>query len=106
MSPRSDQCSLFDLPLDHTAKESASIRTQMLRVVQVMSVGHWTTLAGLAQNLRRLYPGQRFPECSLSARLRDMRRSGWVVERRHVRNGLYEYRALRQPIGSEEDARD
>lgn len=84
------------------AEESASVstadrpstRTQLQRVVAEMKSGQWTTLAALAHHLRRRHPGTHFPEASLSARLRDMRRCGWSVERRPLRNGLFEYRAF------------
>lgn len=60
------------------------VREFMLRI----SPG-WTTLADLGRILGA-------PEASLSARLRDLRRLGYVVERRRVAPGAgtYEYRAL------------
>jgi len=55
-----------------------------------MSDGLWHTLAEMSSRLG-------FPEASVSARLRDLRKDkfgGRVVERRYVLNGLWEYRLL------------
>ena len=50
--------------------------------------GEWVTLTGLSHALG-------FPEASVSARLRDMRKAefgGYDVERKYIRRGLHWYR--------------
>lgn len=73
------------------SKDRARLARQYADVVAAMSDGLWHTLAYIAS-------AANAPEASASARLRDMRRDGWVVHRRRVEggNGLNEYRATRQ----------
>ena len=60
-----------------------TVRTFMLR-----NIGDWYTLAELHGELG-------FPEASISARLRDLRKAAFgsfIVERRRRRQGTWEYR--------------
>lgn len=60
----------------------------LLRVAEVMMDGRWHTLSELASEANA-------SEASVSARLRDLRKPKYGkrdIERRHVRNGLHEYR--------------
>lgn len=65
---------------------------QSLRVQSLMADGAWRTLAEIST-----LTGD--PEASVSARLRDLRRAGWTVDRRRVgdpKAGLWQYRASRE----------
>ncbi len=66
------------------------LAAQYLKVEAVMADSEWWTLSDLAD-----YTGH--PEASVSARLREMRRKGWTVDRRRHRpgSGTWEYRAWR-----------
>ena len=48
----------------------------------------WFTLHALAKAVGA-------PEASVSARLRDLRRDGYIVEREYVRRGLHRYRVTK-----------
>lgn len=56
--------------------------------------GRWRSVQTLTSELRVAYPHVGFPENSVSAQLRNLRKEHFRVERRHVRNGLHEYRLL------------
>ena len=45
--------------------------------------------------LRELSDELDIPEASLSARLRDLRKNGYIVERQYVRRGLHRYRVTK-----------
>ena len=68
---------------------------QLDRVFSVLSTGHWYTLDELSN-------ATRAPQASVSARLRDLRKTihgGWIIEARRRGNksrGLFEYRCLGQ----------
>lgn len=73
----------FDPERDHDR-----LARQLAAVRQVMSDHEWHTLFGLA-----LITG--YPEASISARLRDLRKARHgsnTVERHYVGSGLWEYR--------------
>lgn len=68
------------------------LQAQLYQVKNLMLDGNWRTLAEIAK-------ATDYPEPSVSARLRDLRKEkfgGYIVERRHKDNapkrGLYEYR--------------
>jgi len=66
-------------------KQLDAVRTAMLRSPE------WWTLAALAGTTR-------YPEASVSARLRDLRKpkfGGYTVERKYVERGLWAYRVTR-----------
>jgi hypothetical protein len=63
---------------------------QLGRVRALMLDGKWRTLAEIAE-------ATGYPEASISARLRDLRKprfGGFQVERRYLRRGLHEYRVV------------
>jgi hypothetical protein len=69
---------------------------QQVRVFDATSPGGWLTL-GEIQGFVWLQTGHRDPEASISARLRDLRKAGCVVERRRrgdPKAGVHEYRVL------------
>ncbi len=61
--------------------------SQLDRVEALMADGAWRSLSGIRE---RCGGG----EASISARLRDLRKLGKTVERRHVKGGLWEYRVV------------
>lgn len=69
------------------------LRTQLERVEALMADARWRTLGEIAGAIGS------GSEAGVSARLRDMRRRGWVVNRQRrgdPRNGLHEYQALKR----------
>ena len=69
-------------------RDNIRLGEQCNRVFGLMMDGEWRTLGDIA----RLCSA---PTPSVSAQLRHLRKprfGGWNVERRHVGNGLYEYR--------------
>jgi hypothetical protein len=79
------------------------LTSQLQSVEAVMADGYWRTLPNISTELRRRYPGSRYAETSISARLRDMRRRGWQVEHERIRprSGLYQYRARKLEVARE-----
>lgn len=78
----------FDGETFDQALDGPRLNAQLKRVRAVMLDGQWRSLRDI-----REHTGD--PEASISARLRDMRKSkfgGYVVERRRVSGGLFEYR--------------
>lgn len=70
--------------------DRARLNRQQMAVFDVMRDGCW-------RSLRELSDASGAPEASASARLRDLRRMGWTVERRRVGNlssGLFRYRLV------------
>jgi len=64
------------------------LRSQLERVRKLMSDGKWHTLGSISIELG-------YPEASVSARLRDLRKpkfGGHTVERKHMGRGLWLYR--------------
>ena len=54
-------------------------------VFRLMRDGNWRSLSTIAKDTGH-------PEASVSARLRDLRRDGYTVERAHIAKGLWLYR--------------
>lgn len=88
------QLSIFDA--DHDGKtyqpdrDRERLNVQQSAVFKAMADGRWRTLS-------RIHAMTGAPEASISARLRDLRKTkfgGHEVERRHVERGLYEYRVI------------
>lgn len=73
--------------LEHPGNTKRLARQQSA-VTRFMGIGEWITLSQISRAVGA-------PEASCSARLREMRRNGWNVERRRVPggNGLHVYRA-------------
>ncbi len=79
------------------ARDGQRLTSQQTQVEDVMADGFWRTLGNICAELRRRRPGSKHGEASISARLRDMRRRGWKVERERTcpGSGLYQYRAVK-----------
>ena len=70
------------------ARDNPRLRGQLLRVWTQVKDGRWQTLRSIAD-------ATGDPEASVSAQLRHLRKQrfgGYEIEKRHVRDGLYEYR--------------
>jgi hypothetical protein len=79
-------------------RDGERLAAQAHRVFNVMRDGSWKSLA-------EIEAATGDPQASISARLRDLRRAGFRVERRYVRDGLHRYRVLLpSQSGSEEAA--
>jgi biotin operon repressor len=70
-------------------RDGARLSSQLAKVKDLMLDGEWRSLETIAE-----LTGS--PEASVSARLRDLRRMGYVVERRFINKGLHLY-AVRLP---------
>ena len=78
----------FDGATYDPARDGLRLNKQMLAVWGMISDGQWHTLGEIAA-------GAGCPESSASARLRDFRKEkngSYIIERRHISNGLWEYR--------------
>jgi hypothetical protein len=75
--------------------------SQQRRVEELMLDGEWRSLHEIAVALRKLY-GVHFPEASISARLRDLRRAGYTVERerKSAKSGLWLYRTVKMEVAA------
>lgn len=73
----------YDRERDHKRLD-----TQAADVFRLMQDSRWRMLAEIAA-------ATMHPEASISARLRDFRKAGYTVERKHVGNGLWAYRVTR-----------
>ena len=72
------------------ARDNPRLRGQLLRVWTQVKDGRWQTLRSIAD-------ATGDPEASVSAQLRHLRKDrfgGYEIEKRHVRDGLYEYRLV------------
>ena len=69
-------------------RDGERLSVQLVKVRRLMVDGLWRTLAEIAA-------ATKSPEASVSARLRDLRKSrygGYIVEREFVERGLWKYR--------------
>lgn len=69
-------------------RDNERLGNQLSRVKKAIHSGEWKTLKQLSEETGD-------PEASISAQLRHLRKprfGSFVIERRYVSNGLYEYR--------------
>lgn len=74
---------------DH-ARDCARLNAQYTRIFDLMRDGEFRTL-------KRIATVTGYPEASISAQLRHARKprfGGHTVNKRHVKNGLYEYQLV------------
>lgn len=69
---------------DHE-RDGQRLATLQARVADAMGSGDWWSLQSLAH-------ATRGSEASVSARLRDLRKRGHVIEKRYAHRGLWLYR--------------
>lgn len=67
------------------ARDGKRLNAQAADVFRLMQDGKWRTLADIAD-------ATGHPEASVSARLRDLRKVGYTVDREYVSRGLWRYR--------------
>lgn len=76
------------------------LNAQQKRVFEFMDDGEWHSLAEIRIHTMYAKPPYGDPEPSISARLRDFRRLGWVVEKKrwgvNPASGLWLYRLVRE----------
>ena len=73
-------------------RDQARLSTQLERVKDAMIDGQWRKLQEIADLAQA-------PQSSVSAQLRNLRKpefGSWLVDRRHIDRGLYEYRLRAQ----------
>lgn len=63
------------------------LNKQAADVFSYMSHGQWRTLADITE-------ATGHPEASVSARLRDLRKVGYTVERKYIACGQWQYRVV------------
>lgn len=78
----------FDGATYEPKRDKVRLNRQLDKVRELMRGGYWSTLEYLAEKTG-------FPEASISARIRDLRKprfGGYTVERKSLGNGLFAYR--------------
>ena len=85
---------LFSGAAYEPARDEKRLTKQLDCIVAGTADSQWRTVERLAIELRRAYPAVKFPENSVSAQLRNLKKIGYRLERRHVQNGLFEYRVF------------
>lgn len=96
----------FDGDTYDSALDGERLLTQLDAVRRLMGAGRWWTLAELVVATTQMI-GKRATEASVSARLRDLRKSkfgGADVERERAGGGLFRYRLV-APAPSGEQGR-
>lgn len=76
----------------YAPRDQARLSTQLERVKDAMIDGQWRSLDQIADLAQA-------PQTSVSAQLRNLRKpefGSWLVDRRHIDRGLYEYRLRAQ----------
>lgn len=85
----------FDGDTYKRGRDKSRLTHQLQAVKAYMADAQWHTLMTISSKVG-------YPEASVSARLRDLRKEkfgGYLVERRYVERGLWEYRVMqRVPI--------
>lgn len=84
----------FDGATYDPERDGERLGREMTAVARLMLDGEWRTLAYISETLE-MTTGIRYPEASISARLRDLRKPRFgshTVERRYCGAGLWEYR--------------
>lgn len=66
-------------------RDQKRLGVQCLDVLNLMIDGQFRTLSDISE-------ATGHPEASVSARLRDLRREGFIVDRQYIRRGLHRYR--------------
>jgi hypothetical protein len=75
-------------------RDAERLRTQVGRIYILCRDGKWRTVRSISKELEETYHAF-FPENSVQAQLRNLRKLGVTVERRRISDGLSEYRLVR-----------
>jgi hypothetical protein len=73
-------------------RDGERLTRQLDRIFAVCLDGRWRTVGEIRSQCEHLYQGTFFPENSVQAQLRNLRKLGVTVDRRHITDGLSEYR--------------
>ena len=88
---RLSEALLADQPFEgatfNHARDHSRLSGQLLAVYRVMLDCNWHSLADLAFSCAG-------SEAGVSARLRDLRKLGLTIERKHIERGLWRYRLV------------
>lgn len=94
----------FSGPEYRPGPDQSRLTTQHGRIRDLVLDGRWRTLPEICVALKHLYPWQNFPENSVQAQLRHLRKQRFgshVVEKRRTGDeslGLYEWRVSRPEV--------
>ncbi len=75
-------------------RDGPRLVSQLQRVEGVMSDHNWRTVKELCDTLKQLYPLNDFPEDSIQAQLRNLRKLGHTVDRQYIGLGVYQYKLV------------
>jgi hypothetical protein len=83
-------------------RDRQCLTKQLDCILDVVKDQKWRTLQKLTADLRRRFPIVNFPECSVQAQLRNLRKIGYTVDRRNVldKGCLFEYRVIAPAKGA------
>lgn len=87
----------FDGETFDADRDGVRLTGQLAAVYTVMCTGRWFTLTNLAKAAGGIN-GRNYSEAGVSARIRDLRKpkfGGHKIEARHVADGLWKYRMVR-----------
>ncbi len=73
------------------ARDGKRLAHQRQRVLDILLDGSWITLGCLSVLANA-------PEASCSARIRQLRSEGFVIEREYVERGLWRYRLVKRDL--------
>jgi hypothetical protein len=78
------------------ARDHSRLTTQVERIRGIAIDGKWRTVQRLCEELRKKYPGSHFPENSVQAQLRNLKKIGYRLNKHNVlKHGyLCEYQLL------------
>lgn len=76
------------------ARDADRLRTQLGRIFLLCRDEEWRTVRAISKQLEEQHQ-MFFPENSVQAQLRNLRKLGIKVERRRVTDGLSEYRVVK-----------
>jgi len=104
----SDTILISDLPLfrftgsDYDkGRDQSRLQTQLECIESVVIDGQWRDITQLTAILRSIYPHVQFPENSVQAQLRNLRKTKqYIVEKRNVseKGACWQYRVRKEAL--------
>lgn len=98
-APLPENIERFDGETFEPERDGERLSAQLVRVREVMVRGRWCTIPGLQRYLERKHYPVKFPQQSISARIRDLRKERfgrYTVERVYSIRGIWKYRIPKQ----------
>lgn len=86
----------FNGPAYNRSRDHKRLTGQLGRVLEAMKDGEWRTLKQISDKIYS-QTGKIDPDTSISAQIRNLRKDrfgGHKTPRRHIKNGLYEFRLI------------